>query len=144
MGKFSLFLKVFLYNLSDYWPIYATYHFRLSFTIITMEEISKFHFRSSMIQGGNFSIFRLIFIAPMMCFFSQLKRWKYWKSILGIVWENTTPSIGIGPLQLGVVLTFKYLFCIKISWIYHLSISSSEFVKMMTGKWMWGFCVECN
>ena len=39
------------------------------------------------------------------------------KSILGIVWENTTPSTellrdfcaGIGPLQLGVVLFFSFL-----------------------------------
>ena len=41
------------------------------------------------------------------------------KSILGIVWENTTPSTelprdfcaGIGPLQLGVVLVYVYVSC---------------------------------
>ena len=40
------------------------------------------------------------------------------KSILGIVWENTTPvteiprifCAGIGPLQLGVVLVFSFFF----------------------------------
>ena len=38
------------------YPWHATYHFRLFFPTI-MLEISEFHFRTTMVQGGNFSNF---------------------------------------------------------------------------------------
>ena len=130
-----------------------TYHFRLFFSnnyngnkYISLQDLHD-------PRGVIFQNFQLVLIGPMkvewwmlyinlVCFFST-KTMRIIKSILGIVWENTTPSteflcdfcVGIGPLQLGVVLVFFLLFvltqaCSLVCLTVYLSVCLAT-----TGKW---------
>ena len=78
------------------YPWHATYNLRLFFTTIMME-ISKFHFWTSMSQGGNFSKCSIIFL------------WDLWKGT-GDYWYNH------GMLYINLVCFFptKTIGIIKI------------------------------
>ena len=47
-------------------PLDLTYHLTVFFVLIKTMEISKFHFRTTMVQGGNFSTTKMsFFMEPM-------------------------------------------------------------------------------